>query len=89
MTDTTILIAIGVVLLVVFPAIGWKSLQYLRKAPDIPHKREMMRGAKWGGWLAMAAAIPLTIAMWSATKMSGARISSGWSNGAGAGATSR
>jgi hypothetical protein len=53
-----------VVLLAQLPLVGRRSLRYLRDAPDFPHKREMMRGAKWGGWLALVAAIPLTIAIW-------------------------
>ncbi|MCD6361025.1 MAG: hypothetical protein J7M38_09185 [Armatimonadetes bacterium] len=32
-----------------FPVLGWVSLRYLRAASDFPHKREMIRGAKWGG----------------------------------------
>ena len=32
-----------------FPVLGWISLRYLRAAPDVPHKAEMIRGAKWAG----------------------------------------
>lgn len=60
MTDTTILVAIGAVLLVLFPALGWKSLKYLREAPDIPHKREMIWGAKyWGLIYDLVAVVPV------------------------------
>ncbi len=48
--DLAILIAIDVLLLALFPALGWWSLRCLRKAPDFPHKREMIWGAKYG-WL--------------------------------------
>jgi hypothetical protein len=58
--DTIILVAIGILLLVLFPALGWKSLHYLREAPDIPHKREMMWGAKyWGLIYDLVAVVPV------------------------------
>ena len=58
--DIGILIGVGVFLLVLFPAIGWKSLQYLREAPDIPHKGAMIWGAKyWGLIYDLFAVVPV------------------------------
>ena len=42
-------IAYFVLALAFFPVLGWISLRYLRAAPDLPHKAEMIWGAKWGG----------------------------------------
>lgn len=37
---------------------GYLSLRALRRLPDLPHKREMMAGARWG-WAGMASCLAL------------------------------
>lgn len=69
--DTGILIGIGGVLLVLFPALGWKSLRYLREAPDFPHRGEMIWGAKYGGALLVLSGV---IPMWAGAAMAGHQL---------------
>lgn len=53
-----------VVVLAQLPLLGRRSLRSIRNAPEFPRKQSMIRGAKYGGWLAALAALPLMLAIW-------------------------
>lgn len=40
---------VGTLAVVALLGSGWLSLRYLRAAPDFPHKREAVWGARWFG----------------------------------------
>ncbi len=50
--ETVAGITMAILTFLAFPAMGWQSLKALRHAEDFPHRREMLWGARYGGWVA-------------------------------------